>query len=169
MHKYKFISICLMICLVFMGFTYREAEENAELTRTQNFLQKTDAVPDKLFFEEDIPEIVGFETATAEQYTKRLREDEQSLNEVIFRNTKGVNTQYLYAFPVKYEADGVIKDKTLKIASTREAGKTIYRSEDNDVVTTFSEDLSDGIRLQYKDTVLVLKPETQLPLSMPMP
>lgn len=165
MHKYKFISICLMICLVFMGFTYREAEENAELTRTQNFLQKTDAVPDKLFFEEDIPEIVGFETATAEQYTKRLREDEQSLNEVIFRNTKGVNTQYLYAFPVKYEADGVIKDKTLKIASTREAGKTIYRSEDNDVVTTFSEDLSDGIRLQYKDTVLVLKPETQLPFS----
>ena len=165
MHKYKFISICLMICLVFMGFTYREAEENAELTRTQNFLQKTDAVPDKLFFEEDIPGIVGFETATAEQYTKRLREDEQSLNEVIFRNTKGVNTQYLYAFPVKYEADGVIKDKTLKIASTREAGKTIYRSEDNDVVTTFSEDLSDGIRLQYKDTVLVLKPETQLPFS----
>lgn len=71
MHKYKFISICLMICLVFMGFTYREAEENAELTRTQNFLQKTDAVPDKLFFEEDIPEIVGFETGNSRTVYKK--------------------------------------------------------------------------------------------------
>lgn len=164
MRKYKLLSAWLLICLVFSGFTYRGGSNIADTSepgQAQNVLQETTAVPDTVFYKEDIPEIVGYETAAAERYTKRLREEEKSLNEVIFRDTDGVNTQYLYAFPVKYSDGGKIKDKTLHLETDQSNGKTVFRSASNDIVTSFGENSSDGIRLEYKEISLLLKPETK--------
>ena len=161
MSKYKCLSVCLIFSLIFSGFFAPAEAALPESQAAQRTVQ--DSVPltlqDKLFFVEDIPEIVGTETAAAELYTRRLREEERSLNEIVFRDTSGVNTLYLYSFPVKYVENGEIKDKTLELETLERGGKTLYRSADNDVVTTFSDQISDGIHLQHGEISITLKPE----------
>ncbi len=170
MSKYKCLSVCLIFSLIFSGFFAPAEAALPESQAAQRTVQ--DSVPltlqDKLFFVEDIPEIVGTETAAAELYTRRLREEERSLNEIVFRDTSGVNTLYLYSFPVKYVENGEIKDKTLELETLERGGKTLYRSADNDVVTTFSDQISDGIHLQHGEISITLKPEPSVKNSAPL-
>lgn len=170
MSRYKCLSVCLILCLIFSGFSAPAEAALPESQAAQRTVQ--DSVPltlqDKLFFVEDIPEIVGTETAAAELYTRRLREEERSLNEIVFRDTSGVNTLYLYSFPVKYVENGEIKDKTLELETLERGGKTLYRSADNDVVTTFSDQISDGIHLQHGEISITLKPEPSVKNSAPL-
>ncbi|MFR1519415.1 MAG: DNRLRE domain-containing protein, partial [Clostridia bacterium] len=160
MKKYKLLSISLVIGLLISGFPVRAVPEASHARQEPAFAQE--AVRDKLFLEEDIPEIIGYEQAAAELYTKRLREEETSLNEIVLRDTSGHDTRYLYAFPVKYKEGEEIKDKTLDLESVRQGEQTFYRSAGNDIVTTFSDSLSEGIRLQYEEVSLTLKPEGAL-------
>ena len=68
MSKYKCLSVCLIFCLIFSGFFAPAEAALPESQAAQRTVQ--DSVPltlqDKLFFVEDIPEIVGTETAAAE-------------------------------------------------------------------------------------------------------
>ena len=76
MSRYKCLSVCLILCLIFSGFSAPAEAALPESQAAQRTVQ--DSVPltlqDKLFFVEDIPEIVGTETAAAELYTRRLRD-----------------------------------------------------------------------------------------------
>ncbi len=85
-------------------------------------------------------------------------EEGDSLYNVIFKNADGSRTQYLFDYPVKYVTDsGEIEDIRLNVVQDAQTPGA-YRTAANSAVTTFSQKLSDGIRLQADGVSLRLIP-----------
>lgn len=84
-----------------------------------------------------------------EKHSKRLYDEEKSLNTAVFKNEDGSKTMYSFGHPIKYkDKEGNIKDISLNLESN---GKGAYISEESDVIATFSETLSEGINLSKED------------------
>lgn len=74
----------------------------------------------------------------------------------VFRNNDGTYTKKIYSHPVKYIDDtGAVRDITTDIEKLSDG---TFRTADNDVVTTFSRMLSDGITLSYDDISVKMIP-----------
>ena len=103
-----------------------------------------------------VPEAIDYEDAVSKNHIERLYADEGTdLNTVVFLNIDGTKTRYTFDYPVKYvDADGSIKDISLQIADTEEG----YQTAENAVITTFSENISDGIILSDDETNIKLIP-----------
>lgn len=115
--------------------------------------------PAEVFGELDpdtVPEAIDYEDAVSKNHIERLYADEGTdLNTVVFLNIDGTKTRYTFDYPVKYvDADGSIKDISLQIADTEEG----YQTTENAVITTFSENISDGIILSDDETNIKLIP-----------
>ena len=67
---------------------------------------------------------------------RRLKEAEPDLNTVVFKNGDGTRTAYHYALPVKYEENGIIKDKNNRIIQSDRTGYA-FENEANEVKTYF--------------------------------
>lgn len=107
---------------------------------------------------ETVPDAVGIDTAMARLHTRRLYEEEQSLNEVRFRNVDGSTTIYLFDYPVKYiTSRGEVDDISLEIKDTNTANIP-YSTASGNAVTTFSRNATDGITLSDNDVSVTLFP-----------
>ncbi|HBL83301.1 MAG: hypothetical protein A2Y17_10205 [Clostridiales bacterium GWF2_38_85] len=132
----KKVSLFLIIALLLssissIGVNAGIAKENTELLSKQN-----------------LHDVVEYENAVEKEHVKRLYDEEQDLNTLIYQNADGTNTMYLYSYPVKYiNESGAVRDKSLKIEETDES----FMSAQNDIVTTFGKTITDGIRLSYDD------------------
>ena len=105
-----------------------------------------------------VPDAVGIDTAMARLHTRRLYEEEQSLNEVRFRNVDGSTTIYLFDYPVKYiTSRGEVDDISLEIKDTNTANIP-YSTASGNAVTTFSRNATDGITLSDNDVSVTLFP-----------
>ena len=107
---------------------------------------------------ETVPEIIGYENAVSKTHVQRLYEEENDdLNRIVFLNADGTKTVYLFDYPVKYfDKAGNIKDITLDIADSDIPGQ--FETESGSSVTTFSKNISNGIKLSGNDTSVSLVP-----------
>ena len=112
---------------------------------------------DRVVPEEDVPEIIGIQTALASKHANRVREQERDLNTVIYQNQDGTNTMYYFPNPVKYvDETGTINDKSnrIDVVSSTSLEKTpyAYASADNDIVTYFPTEITqNGVLLEYEN------------------
>lgn len=106
-----------------------------------------------------VPEAVGMDKALENVHIERMYEEEEnSLNNVIFKNADGTNTLYLFDYPVKYVSEtGEIKDIKLDIVEDEEKSG-FYKSSDNNVQVNFPSKLSDGISLNDSEISVTMIP-----------
>ena len=88
-------------------------------------------------------------------YTRLYDQDADDLYSLLFGNGDGIKTKYVYSYPVKYiKADGSIADKSLNLVNNDD----YFVTESNDIVSSFSKMLSEGIDVSYKNTKIELTP-----------
>ena len=70
----------------------------------------------------DIPEFISAAALTERGAVERMRSEETNMSSVIFRNSDGTRTMYMYGLPVKYTAaDGTVRDKSTNLVSVSTA------------------------------------------------
>lgn len=70
----------------------------------------------------DIPEFISSAELTERGAVERMRAEETTMSNVIFRNADGTRTMYMYGLPVKYTtADGTVRDKSTNLVSVSTA------------------------------------------------
>ena len=70
----------------------------------------------------DIPEFISAAALTERGTVERMRSEETNMSSVIFRNSDGTRTMYMYGLPVKYtSADGTVRDKSTNLVSVSTA------------------------------------------------
>ena len=70
----------------------------------------------------DIPEFISSAELTERGAVERMRAEETTMSNVIFRNADGTRTMYMYGLPVKYTtADGAVRDKSTNLVSVSTA------------------------------------------------
>lgn len=106
-----------------------------------------------------VPEIIGYDEAVAQNHIVRLYEDEgNDLSKVVFLNSDGTKTMYLFDFPVKYvDNNGIIQDISLEIANNSNLGN--FETASNSIITRFPANFTDGIALTANNTEILLVPE----------
>ena len=106
-----------------------------------------------------VPDALGYDIAVSRQHIERLNEEEgNDLNRVVFLNADGSKTAYIYDYPVKYvNNDGEIKDISLDIKNGSAIGS--FETKENSIVSTFSKNAYDGIRLEGNGESLTLVPK----------
>lgn len=105
-----------------------------------------------------VPEIIGYDYAVSRTHIKRLYEEEgNDLNKIVFLNADGSQTAYIYDYPVKYiDETGAIRDITLDIAENGSSGQ--FKTAAGASVTTFSRNITEGIRLTGNNESISLVP-----------
>ncbi len=163
--KRKALSLAMALCLVFSLFSWCcQISATEEKDTTRNYTVKDiisgAAAVDEVYGTleaKSVPEIVGYERAVAKNHIKRLYDDEKdNLNKIVFLNADGSTTEYLFAYPVKYLADGKIQDITLDI-SKNELSES-FESSANSSKTVFPYNLADGISLTGNNQTISLVP-----------
>lgn len=131
------LLVSLPVCfLVVNGNDITELEQMSEE-------KEEELVRDAYLEPFDIPEVVSLEELRKRTPVERLREEEQSLCEVVFANEDGTWTSFLYGVPVKYTLeDGTIRDKSLFIAD-------LAISPDQGFVGRMEEDLADCVKSEF--------------------
>jgi len=113
----------------------------------------------------EVPEALSYEAAVAAGHVKRLYAEEESLNQVVFRNTDGTQTAYLFNETVKYvDAAGTVRDKSN--ALTRQIDGS-YVNTANHIRTVYPRNAASGISLEKDDLSLILIPD--IPTDAPTP
>lgn len=70
----------------------------------------------------DIPEFISAAALQERGAVERMRSEETNMSSVIFRNSDGTRTMYMYGLPVKYtSADGTVRDKSTNLVSVSTA------------------------------------------------
>ena len=70
----------------------------------------------------DVPEFISSAELTERGAVERMRAEETTMSSVIFRNSDGTRTMYMYGLPVKYTtADGTVRDKSTNLVSVSTA------------------------------------------------
>lgn len=140
--------------------SYEEKENksvnvNIEKTKTNDEKLTDDEIPDALI------EAGEMRNEIKEKYKKRLYEEENNLNTLMFEEENGERTMYLFKNPVKYkDENGKI---TYKDISFKKIDKS-YKSElkenyicdngNNDIKINMPKDITDGIRITTENKVI---------------
>lgn len=117
-----------------------------------------DAEASQVLSRSSVPDAVGYDNAIARSHVKRLYADEgNELNKVIFLNSDGSKTAYIFGYPVKYtDSDGNINDISLDIASVSNGS---FKSKNGCSTTVFSKNIKDGITLSGMGEKISLYPQ----------
>ncbi|NCA67051.1 MAG: hypothetical protein EOM87_03190 [Clostridia bacterium] len=104
-----------------------------------------------------LPDSVDLIEASEHGYIGRVQSEEEDLYTFVFKNNDGTNTMRVYSHPVKYiDCKGIIKDITLDLNALSNGN---YQTANNNIKTTFSKQLSEGIFLEYNDIVISMIPK----------
>ena len=88
----------------------------------------------------DIPEVVPLSELENHSIVDRMRNEEQSLCDIVFANDDGSRTSFLYGTPVKYVfPDGLVRDKSFYIAD-------LSAEPENGYVGRMESDLADSVK-----------------------
>lgn len=144
-------SICLLFPFVADGIVVSAVEVSNNTFESNSGIESSavqEESKQKRKLELDtVPEVIGTELATERNHVERQYDKEESLYNVIFENSDGTETLYMFDYPVKYVSEtGEIKD--IKLDIERDKTKPgAYKSADHGIETFFSKKLSHGIRL----------------------
>jgi len=143
----KVVSFSLIICLIFpllTGFSY---EQSPEITSVETLMEVTYEMPD----------IIDKAELEENEYIGRVKAAEVDLYSLVLQNEDGTNTMRIYSHPVKYvDSSGKIKDISLAIME-KENGDFV--TESHEIITTFEQQLTEGISLAYNGIEIKLIPE----------
>lgn len=109
---------------------------------------------------EEVPEVVEQLLVEEKGHIERLYDQETDLNTVVFGNSDGTETAYIFDEPVKYvDSNGEIKDKSNTLYDAGIEGYA-YVNSDNNIQTWFPNSLGEdsGIRVQYQENVIEMYP-----------
>jgi len=108
--------------------------------------------------QESVPDIIGYDKAVEKGHIARLKHEEKDLYSVIFKNSDGTNTMYMYSEPIKYiDENGDVKDKSNKIVA--DSSKTgYYTNSDNNIRVNFPNIIDNEISLVYNELEIVMLP-----------
>ncbi len=115
---------------------------------------------------DDIPVSLTLDDLKRNGSVKRVREDEYSLNSVVYQNIDGSYTEYQFTEPVKYQDEnGKIKDIKLGIKdgikNEQFSSNEYYACEDNDVKVYFPKSMhssNEGVQLVKDDININILP-----------
>lgn len=160
------LTLCLLLPM-FQSFVYAEestpqsTEPSAEYQPTLDDIAAGLITPYEYYGEldpETVPEIIGYETAKSRLHVRRMYDEEDDLNTIVFMNADTTRTKYHFGHPVKYvDENGITRDISLNIVSDTQSTNT-YVTEANSVTSTFSRTLSDGISLGNDNVSITLVP-----------
>lgn len=103
----------------------------------------------------DLPEMIDREEAISRGHIQRLKSEEPDLHSVVFLNSDGTKSLYMFASPVKYVAnDGTVKDKRTQLNQTL----TNFSSTDNDVNVNISRISSNGASISNENETVTMIP-----------
>ena len=145
----RIIALLLAVCMLASMLVI---PTNAVGTTTLPGNPLTDEKNESSFALPDIIEEVESENAS---FVGRITENEPDLNTFVFDNGDGTYTMKVYSHPVKFiDADGEIKDITTDIKAVSGG----FQTADNNIITTFSQKITDGITLEYDDIEIKMIP-----------
>lgn len=138
----------IMIISVFQPLNTRALNPTSQLLNDELAMNLT---------AENIPECLNLSFLQDSGHVSRLIYDED-MNTAVFSNGDGTNTMYLFDEPIKYiDASGKIKDKKSTLVKQSDGS---YRNIENDISVTYSNDIIDGISLNYQNFTLSMTPQT---------
>lgn len=160
------ITFCLLMPL-FHALAYAEensvlpANDSTEYQPTLDDIAAGIITPYEYYGEldpETVPEIIGYETAKSRLHVRRMYDEEDDLNTIVFMNADTTRTKYYFGHPVKYvDENGVTKDISLNIVSAPQSANA-YMTEANSITSAFSRTLSDGVSLSNGNVSVTLVP-----------
>ena len=146
----KLMSIVLVMSLSSLGTVTVNSVSHSDEESTD--LQSYD---EEIFV---LPDIISESEAKEHGYIGRDYESEPNLYTFIFKNSDGTNTMKLFGHPVKYEDEnGKVKDISFDIQENDDGS---FSTVNNNIITTFSSDLTDGINIVYNDIDICMIPDT---------
>lgn len=146
--------VCSLVLSVFSGYTFEPAE---------SITPATDASQAIAVEEFKIPDIVKQTDPSADKFVGRVKDDETDLYSFVLESETGARTLKIFDFPVKYVDDnGQIKDISTDIKRLPDGSHT---TAENNIKTTFSKKLTEGILLEYDDISIKIVPNDTAPLE----
>ena len=113
----------------------------------------------------DVIEYLDYEQVLSEGHVKRMYDQEESLDTIIFANEDGSETAYVFGEAVKYvNESGEVADKSNKLYSIEDTNELFvnyaFSTLDNDIRSYFPYQLSkeSGVLINYTDYEIKLSP-----------
>lgn len=159
-------SICLLFPLATDGSVVSAAEKLNPITErnieVENREGKEFSKQNRKLELDTVSEVIGAELANERNHIERQYDKEESLYNIVFENTDGTETLYMFDYPVKYVSEtGEIKDIKLDVKED-EKKPGAYKSAEHGIETSFSKRLSEGINLKDDDVSITLQPAEKL-------
>ena len=105
--------------------------------------------------EDDVPEVISFQSAQEKGHVLRLRDKEADDYTVVFLNDDNTETMYLFAEPVKYTDEyGNKKDKSTALTLKNNA----YTMAENDISVSFPREAANGISVSKGAINITMSP-----------
>lgn len=151
----KIISVLLIItllCPMLLGATTVNANQDTSLYAEESHVSEVESqahesdlsseeLKNAVLDQADIPYFVPEKLVAEYDHVKRLYDQEEDLNTVIFQNRNGTKTMYYYPTPIKYyNADGVQCDYDMTIREISKGAKKEYQVKNGDYEIRFSEE-----------------------------
>ena len=166
----KCLSILLVVSMLLSGICIPIAAADTESGISTNDLSLDADTTVSSLTSADLPETMTLAAAMSAGHVKRLRDEEPDLYTVVFVNADGTNTAYIFSEPVKYDDNGVIRDKSTSIfavassdalpSAIGNASNYAYKTTSNDVKVYFGTSSSQGVSLTYQEYTIRSYPET---------
>ena len=158
--KKKLNALLLTFCIVFSFVAAVLPVYAVEADGENGVVGATDSVlkAEKLVLnEDDVPEVISFQSAQEKGHILRLRDKEADEYTVVFLNDDNTETMYLFAEPVKYTDEyGNKKDKSTALTLKNNA----YTMAENDISVSFPREVANGISISKGDISISMSPVT---------
>lgn len=156
---YRLLACLLLVCMFVTGLPTDAMARNTKKEQTQQKEKEKEQEGKKLgtVKKEDVPKSVGHEQAKQKGHKERRYDLEgEDYNKVVFDNEDNTRTEYYFDYPVKYkDKQGKMQDIKMKLKKDKKG----YSTEANSIVTTFSNELTDGVHLTEETLDIRLVPE----------
>ncbi len=140
----RVVSFLTAFLILFAGSAFHAAADNSLTTEELVILPIS-----------DIPEVISYEDAIERGHVERLKSEETDMHSVIFRNSDGTKSLYMFASPVKYTAsNGSVKDKSTDISITANG----FAVTDNDVKLTFGNSSTNATTVVNNGNTVMITP-----------
>ena len=158
--KKKLNALLLTFCIVFsvvaavLPVYAVEADGGIDVVGAAESVLKAEKL---VLSEDDVPEVISFQSAQEKGHILRLRDKEADDYTVVFLNDDNTETMYLFAEPVKYTDEyGNKKDKSTALTLKNNA----YTMAENDISVSFPREVANGISISKGDISISMSPVT---------
>lgn len=161
----KFLSVLLSLTMMLSVMAvYTPISALYENDGNNSSKRDTEVIAEKE--ERKFPDIIEDTEIAENSYQERMKDEEKNLYSFVFKNQDGSRTMKMFSHPVKYISEsGTICDISLDLIK-KDGG---FVTADNDVITTFSRKISDGILMDYNNLHIRMIPEIDTGLNKNTP